>query len=366
RKSLAEEVINKPSDFEFKNLKKAAELGFIPAKLKLARVLVTKNFAPAGCDFVTARKLLKESIKELEKYSKTPCTHATEDLQYARDLLAIIPLPDTPTEELVKKYDALQGETRTNLYFYEFKLNILTEMISARNDNPEALFQQALKLPNSQYKKKNEMIRTAAEKGSHNAIRLCLTSLYTQGHREHWYFLILAGKYKVPYNGSKMNYFNEAYQILRQMRYMMPMPEYIKAVSVLAPYHEKANAEYKILARKIEFDFTVSDSDTVKIKNNSTAGMNMLQIRAEPSAKTRYVTIKNKSSEKIRGSFFLESRSTEISNLDVLCEFEDENKRKQKTYCGDFMNMKFIPQELKITVAPRQQVLDLNIKFMLY
>lgn len=366
RKSLAEEVINKPSDFEFKNLKKAAELGFIPAKLKLARVLVTKNFAPEGCDFVTARKLLKESIKELEKYSKTPCTHAAEDLQYARDLLALIPLPDTPTEELVKKYDALQGEKRTNLYFYEFKLNILTEMISARNDNPDALFQQALKLPNSQYKKKNEMIRTAAEKGSHNAIRLCLTNLYTQGHREHWYFLILAGKYKVPYNGSKMNYFNEAYQILRQMRYMMPFPEYIKSISVLAPYHEKANAEYKILARKIDFDFTVSDNDTVKVKNNSTAGMNMLQIKAEPSAKTRYVVIKNKSSEKIRGSFFLESRSTAISNLDVFCEFEDENKRKQKTYCGNFMNMKFIPQELKITVAPRQQALDLTVKFMLY
>ena len=47
----------------------------------------------------------------------------------------------------------------------------------------------------------------------------------------------------------------------------------------------------------------------------------------------------------------------------MIAEFEDENKRKQKTYCGDFMNMKFIPQEMKITIAPRQQALDLTIKF---
>lgn len=368
KKPLAEESINKPSDIEFKNLHKAAELGFVPAKLKLARVLLTENFAPDGFDFATARKLLNESINECRKYSAVGCRHAEKDLKYAESLLAVIPPENMPTAELIKLHDSLQQERANggNINFHTFKINIVAEMIAKKNDNPESIFRQALKLPASQYKKKNEMIRTAAEKGSHNAIRLCLANLYPRNHREHWYFLILAGKYKLPYNGYQQNYFNDAYQILQQMRYMVPMPEYIKALAVLAPYHEKANAEYKILARTIDFDFTVSDNDTVKVKNNSTAGMNMLQIKAEPSAKTRYVTIKNKSSEKIRGSFFLESRSTAISNLDVFCEFEDENKRKQKTYCGNFMNMKFIPQELKITIAPRQQALDLTIKFMLY
>ena len=164
----------------------------------------------------------------------------------------------------------------------------------------------------------------------------------------------------------KINYFNEAYQFLRKMRYMVPMPEYIKALSVLAPYHEQANAEYKILARKIEFDFTISDSDTVKVKNNSTAGMNMLQIKAEPSAKTRYVIIKNKSSKKIRGSFFLESRSAALSNLNVFCEFKDEHGRMQKTYPGNSTLSKYIPDELKIFIAPRTSPLDLDIRFMLY
>ena len=366
RKSLAEEVINKPSDFEFKNLKKAAELGFIPAKLKLARVLVTKNFAPEGCDFVTARKLLKESIKELEKYSKTPCTHAAEDLQYARDLLTLIPLPDTPTEELVKKYDALQGEKRTNLYFYEFKLNILTEMISARNDNPDSIFQQALKLPNSQYKKKNEMIRLAAEKGSHNAIRLCLQQLFSRGHREHWYFLILAGKYKLPYNGNQTSYFNEAYMILREMRYMTPMPEYIKALSVLAPYHKEAENEYKKFSRELKFDISVSDQNSVSATAINQNGMQSIKIKAAPSQNARYIIIKNKSEEKIKGNFFLYTQSPEHSNLDISAEFKNENGHLQKTYPGNSIMSKYIPDEMKIFIAPRKSALDLDVLFMLY
>ncbi|MBR1965380.1 MAG: hypothetical protein IKA22_02095 [Lentisphaeria bacterium] len=366
RKSLAEEVTNKPSDVEFKNLKKAAELGFIPAKLKLARVLVTKNFAPGGFDFVTARKLLKESIAELEKYSKTPCTHAAEDLQYARDLLALIPLPAAPTAELVQKYNALQREKRINLYFHEFKLNIISEMISARNDDPDAIFQQALKLPNAQYKKKNEMIRSAAEKGSHNAIRLCLQQIYNSSHREHWYFLILAGKYKVPYNGSQINYFNEAYQFLRKMRYMVPIPEYIKALSVLAPYHEKANAEYKIFSRKLEFDITVSDKNSVSAAAINQNNMQSIKIKAQVSDKKRHIIIKNKSKEKIKGEFFLFTQSQQRSNLDISCEFKDEHGRMQKTYPGNSTLSKYIPDELKIFIAPRTSPLDLDIRFMLY
>ena len=368
RKPLAAHVINKPSDIEFKNLQQAAKLGFIPAKLQLARVLVTKNFAPQGFDFKTARTLLAESLAECEKYSAIGCKHAEADLHYAKELLSVIPPENTPTDELVKLYDKLQQEKANgaDISFSDFKINIVAEMISSKNDNPDSIFQQALKLPNSQYKKKNEMIRLAAEKGSHNAIRLCLQQLFSRGHREHWYFLILAGKYKLPYNGNQTSYFNEAYMILREMRYMAPMPEYIKALSVLAPYHKEAENEYKKFSRELKFDISVSDQNSVSATAINQNGMQSIKIKAAPSQNTRYIIIKNKSEEKIRGSFFLESRSTAINNLDVFCEFEDENKRKQKTYCGNFMNMKFIPQELKITIAPRRQALDLTIKFMLY
>ena len=56
----ASEAINKPSAIELKNLQRASALGFVPAKLKLARVLLTGNFTPQGMDIATARILLNE------------------------------------------------------------------------------------------------------------------------------------------------------------------------------------------------------------------------------------------------------------------------------------------------------------------
>ena len=60
------------------------------------------------------------------------------------------------------------------------------------------------------------------------------------------------------------------------------------------------------------------------------------------------------------------STSPQLSNLDVYGEFKDENGRQWNTYCGNSIPMNFLPEELKVTIAPRQQPLDLRILFDLY
>lgn len=365
RTPLANESINKPTATEFKELTRSAELGYIPAKLRLARILVTKNFAPKGFDFASARKLLQESIAECEKYSATGCSHAETDLKYARELFALIPPENTPTAELVESLRQLQRNINNNAYyFYEFKSNIIRGMISARNDHPDCLFYQALELPQSQYKQKNQMIRDAAEKGSHYAINSCM-QMFT-GEQERWYFLYLAGKHKLPYNGSYKNYFEEAWLMLDRARFFMPHSGYIKALSFLAPYHSGAKKRYTAYTRELTFDISVSDAATVTAVKKSHDGRQFIEIKAQASKVPRYVVIKNKSTDKIRGAIMFHSTSPQLSNLDVSGEFKDENGRQWNTYCGNSIPMKFLPEELKVTIAPRQQPLDLRILFDLY
>ena len=369
REALAKESFNKPDESEFRNLKRASELGYIPAKLYLARALATKNFTADGLDLNTARKLLKEAIAECEKYSASGCKHAETDLKYARDLLAVIPEENTPVQELVKLYDQLQSDLSDggNMSFLQFRLYILTEMISRKkSDHPDVLFMQALKLPGSQYRKKNELIRSAAEKGSLKAIKLCLESLFTRGNKDHWYFLYLAGKYKLHYNGSRKNYFNEAYMILQEMRYQMPMPEYMKAISILAPYHRFAKEVFNKLSKNLNFDISVSDKTTLSAVKKNDGGHHFIEIKAQPSPENRYIIIKNQSAEKIRGAIFFHSLSRQCSNLDLYGEFTDENGRVQKTYTGNSIPIKYLPTELKVFIAPRREALELKILYQIY
>ncbi len=365
RTPLVRESIGKPTAAEFKDLTRSAELGYIPAKLRLARILVTKNFAPQGWDFASARKLLQESIAECEKYSAAGCSHAETDLKYARELLAVIPPENTPTAELVESLRQLQRNINNNAYyFYEFKSNIISGMIAARNDHPDCLFFQALELPSSQNKQKNQMIRDAAEKGSQWAVRSCM-QMFT-GEQDRWYFLYLAGKYNLPYNGSYKNYFEEAWLMLDRARFFMPHSGYIKALSFLAPYHSGAKKLYTAYTRELTFDISVSDSATVTAVKKSHDGRQFVEIKAQASDVPRYVVIKNKSADKIRGALMFHSTSPQLSNLDVSGEFKDENGRMWNTYCGNSLPMKFLPEELKVTIAPRQHQLDLRILFDLY
>lgn len=368
RPPLSQEgTINKPDESEYKNLKRAAELGYVPAKLRLARVLLTKNFSPEGFDLSGARKLLEDSIKECEKYSGTCCKHAETDLKYARDLLDVIPEKNTPVQELINRYDQLQAKKWyvQDSSFLQFRMDILAEMIS-KMDHPDSLFFQALELPSTEYNKKNQLFRSAAEKGSQKAIKMCLDGIYRHGHKDRWYFLYLAGKFQTPYNGNKQNYFNEAYCTLQEMRYQIPPPEYFNILSVLAPHHKQAEEEYRKLSKELVFDISISDKRSLSAEKRNDGGFHSVEIKAQPSTVTRYVVIKNRSAEKIRGEIFLYSLSKQCSNLDVSGEFTDENGKTQRTYPGNVLLMKYLPAELKITIAPRTESLDLQVQYRIY
>ena len=358
-------VVNKPDAVEFKNLLRASELGYIPAKLHLAKVFITENHSPQGYDLAAARKLLRESIEECGKYQASGCKHAETDLKYARELLSFIPEEKTSTAELLKMYDQLQSQRNNNRYdFQQFRLKIIAEMISHRNDHPDTLFIKAIKLPDSQGKEKMNLIRSAAEKGSRRAIMASLNTV-SRNDRNYLYFLVLAGKYKLPYNGSQQNYFNEAYMLLRQMRYQVPPPVYMQELGMLAPYHKSAHDEYKLLTRDLALDITVSDPATISIVKMNLGGQHLVKIQAQASDKPRYITIKTKSPEKLPGEVQMFAHSPQCSNYDLYGEFTDENNRIQKIHSGMYMPMKYIPRSLKISIASRSIPLDMQINFRL-
>ena len=62
----------------------------------------------------------------------------------------------------------------------------------------------------------------------------------------------------------------------------------------------------------------------------------------------------------------MHSTSKQLSNLDLYGEFINENGQSIKTYVGNNPPIKYIPTELKITIAPRETPLDLQINFFIY
>ena len=359
-------VVSKPDGETFKNLTRAAELGYIPAKLHLAELFITKNYTPEGLDPAAARTLLRDSIGECEKYAAAGCKHADADLRYARKLLSFIPDENSSTADLLKLYEQLQKTLDNNQYdFKQFRLNIVAEMIKQRNDDtPDALFVKAINLPDSQGKEKREMLRKAAERGSHKAIIVCLNSI-SRNDNDYMHFLILAGKNKLPYNGNAGSFFNEAYRMLEEKRFQLPPPEYLKELGKIAPYHERARKEYQLLTRDLALDIAVSDPATISAVKINDGGRHSVKIVAQASDQKRYITVKTKSAEKIRGNIQFFSPSPKCSNYDVYGEFTDGNNRVQKIYSGSFVPMQYIPSELKIFIAPRDVLLDLRIIFML-
>lgn len=368
RTPLEKETTNHPTQTEFTNLEKAAELGYVPAKITLAKTLVTPNFKHAEFDSERARKLLIEVIAECSKYEKIGCKHALTDLKYAKALLAIIPTADTSSEKLNKMYEKLLQD-RAKAFdhnFINFQLSILKNILNKRNDNPESLFFQAESIPNHKWQEKNAAMLKAAEAGSKQATSYCLSRMF--GDRSYWKILILAGKHKLPYNGSYGSFFNEAYKKIRELKYQLPPPEYQKMLIELAPYHKEAKAELDKLNQngKLNFEFISNDNLTVKCQFLPNGGQPMIKINAEPSEFKRHITIKRNGQKNLRGGIFMHSTSKQLSNLDLYGEFINENGQSIKTYVGNNPPIKYIPTELKITIAPRETHLDLQINFFIY
>ena len=242
----------------------------------------------------------------------------------------------------------------------------MKNILNKRNDNPESLFFQAESIPNHKWQEKNAAMLKAAEAGSKQATSYCLSRMF--GDRNYWKILILAGKHKLPYNGSYGSFFNEAYKKIRELKYQLPPPEYQKMLIELAPYHKEAKAELDKLNQngKLNFEFISDDNLTVKCQFLPNGGQPMIKINAEPSEFKRHITIKRNGQKNLRGGIFMHSTSKQLSNLDLYGEFINENGQSIKTYVGNNPPIKYIPTELKITIAPRETPLDLQINFFIY
>ena len=359
RTPLSKESINIIEKEEFANLQHAADLGYIPAKLIIARQLLDPAYKAENA-VVKARKLLIESIEECRKYSKTLCKHALTDLQYAEDLLAIIPDSKSSTADLLARYDKAMSNLNYYNTFSKLQQHILALELAKRFDTPESLYFQALFLP---AKEKENALRMAAGRGSIYALRVCL-QIVNSNDPDYWYFCYLAGKNKLPYNRSFQNYFNEAYKLLKECRWKLPPEQYKKNLELLAPYHPAAKEELQSLSRKLDFIINCSDNQSMSARLINDGGRYMLKIKAEPSEKKRCVTFKRTVKEALPGSIFLFTASRERSNYDISCEFTDEKNTLIKTYPGNFVPMNFIPQEMTLTLAPRKTPLDLQINIM--
>ena len=359
RTPLSQENVNVMGKEELSNLQHAADLGYIPAKLIVARQLLDPGYKAENA-VVKARKLLIESIEECKQYSKTLCKHALTDLQYAEDLLAIIPDSKSSTADLLARYDKLMSNPNYYNTFFKLQQHILALELAKRFDSPESLYFQALFLPDN---KKAQALRQAAGRGSIYALRVCLQTM-NSNDPDYWYFCYLAGKNKLPYNRSFQSYFNEAYKLLKECRWKLPPEQYKKNLELLAPYHSPAKEELRSLSVKLDFIINCSDKQSMSAKLVNNGGRYMLKIKAEPSEKKRCINFKRTVEEALPGEILLFSTSKECSNLDVFCEFKNEKNTLVKTYPGNSIPMKFIPQEMILTLAPRKTPLDLQINIM--
>ena len=202
-----------------------------------------------------------------------------------------------------------------------------------------------------------ELIREAANQGGHIAIQRCLTHSF--GHRDHWYYLYLAGKAELSWRGNTPeSYFSKAYDEMKGNVYATG-EEYVRNLALLAPYDERAGREYESLTTRLNFKLESSEPETLSGALKSLNGRQVIKVLAKPSEKTRYLDITL--GQEVRGFLTLDSSSREISNNHVRLEFSDSRGKSNQLLINSFTSMDTIPKKMKLVIGPRQQPLELKI-----
>ena len=357
--SLAEDSGGPPSRERLAELQHAADLGYVPAKLIVARRLVAPQHMTED-SIKKARTLLQDAIRECRSYSDTPCMHAQADLQFATELLAFIPDEETGTAELLARYrKANAGGNDFYSASLQLQRDILAFMLARRDDSPECLYFRALALPQNE---RLPAMKEAADKGSAHAVHYYLYQ--GPGNTpDRWYYCYLAGKHELPHPELSKKYFDEAYRYLKERQYSLPPAQYKEHIALLAPYHPLAKEESQRLSAALEFEITCSDDTSLKAELVNEGGRYYLQINADPSGETRHIIFRKSSPKQWRVSVVFFTHSRECNPRDLFCEFTDEKNQLRKVSVGPVPAMRSIPQEMKLTIAPRQTPLDLKIAF---
>ena len=341
---------------KFQELQHAADLGYVPAKLRVAKLLL-KNSLGIDPDPVRARKLIQEAVVICSEAEKNGCPHYQTDFGYAQAFQEVIPDENVPTKELLCQWSAIHSSPNSSSHINELKLSVLNHLLALRKDNPDRGFFQAMQLPASQQARREELIREAANQGGHIAIQRCLAHSF--GHRDHWYYLYLAGKAELSWRGNTPeSYFSKAYDEMKGNVYATG-EEYVRNLALLAPYDERAGREYESLTTRLNFKLESSEPETLSGALESLNGRQVIKVLAKPSEKTRYLDITL--GQEVRGFLTLDSSSREISNNHVRLEFSDSRGKSNQLLINSFTSMDTIPKKMKLVIGPRQQPLELKI-----
>jgi len=270
----------------YKDIRKAAEAGHIPAKIMVAAIFMTpenkyKKYAPRE-----AYNLLTSAIKELEAYKKTPCKHYQQDLDNAKFLLSLLPDPNQSTAKLASMYNAGADQRTAAAY---------RKLLASRNDHPDAEIFKIFQLP---LKDQENAFKQAAERGNPGIIGIMIRR--SSNLPEHWKYLYLAGKYNIDakYNPQKkQSFYAQSLIALNNQRTMMSEDSFRKALKLLGSVYPEAQKQYTRYFgsdadnRSERFRFEVSNPEAIKVTRENAPAGNFYLLEIQQDTQQNYVDI---------------------------------------------------------------------------
>ena len=270
----------------YKDIRKAAEAGHIPAKIMMAAIFMTpenkyKKYAPRE-----AYNLLESAIKELETYKSTPCKHYLRDLENAKFLLSLLPDPAQSTEKLASLYNAGGDQRKAAAY---------REMLASRNDHPVCEIFKIFQMP---LKDQDEAFKNAAERGNPEIIGMMIRQKTNSSG--YWKLLYLAGKHNLEQKHNpkpSQSFYSQSLAALEQERTMMKEDVYRQALKLLGSVYPEAKAQYIRYFGSDEdnsserFRFEVSNSDAIKVTRENIPAGNFYILEIKQDTQQNYVDI---------------------------------------------------------------------------
>ena len=340
---------------QFLGLVRAAELGYVPAKLRVARILLG-NYSYVEPDIPRARKLIQESIVECGRYEKIGCRHGRVEKAFAEELLQVIPNEKASTKELLKQWAETTGFTTAD----RMKFNLINRLLLQRNDELDCDYIRAMNLPKEQADLRNKIIHDTAEKGGELALQYCMNNLRS-GERG-WLYFYWAGIRTKGDEKKRKKMLHGAYTLLRDNKLLFSTEAYLRNLALLVPHVKEAQHDYRILTEGLQFKVECSWQEKIPWISTLMNGKQTVVIKLKPSDKRRYVDIMVVSPKHAEGKVFLNTNSWQ----------KDERKNVQLYYWDSLGRANYfqivdecelIPEKLRILIAPRSEPLDLFVVY---
>lgn len=345
----------------FERLQKSAKAGHIPSKLTIA-ALLQENSSGIVLNPIESGKLLREVVSKCNEYEKLGCTHAKVGLETAKKLLQAVPDDSLTTDELINELTKTQSESYPN----QNLIIALMILIAGRDDHVECAYYRAILLPRSQEKKQFEMLKEAGEKGSHGALKVLISTPSNLG-KNYWYYLYLAGKYKLYKINpdEKMDYFQQSFRELQNHEIAMGA-EYKKNLALLAEYNEYAKTTYDHKfgdeeGKEKTVEIKLSHPESISTEWVDMHGNKTIKIIVKPSDQHIYVDftfLTFKDGGNI--SLMLDSNESSISNYLVWADLvlQDDSLRRlavRETHFG------LKPKRMRVNVAPGDKNFEIMV-----